>query len=244
MVESSSTSVSPISPSRVGPREVVESFLRLTVDRPDLQKARLHLSRRSVDSGVMAVTSMPPGTRYTLGAQMADELGHWIPVNVKSPVPSAGLQEMTVPVVVVQEEGEWKIDLPATMERLLGKATGAMGQALSAVGDVMAKAMDTVLTTFGSATAAGAAPPAQAAPPSPAPAAVKVPVRSAALQPAAKKSVIKKPAVKAAKKPLKKAAKRPAKKKPAAKPAKKAARKSTTKAARKSRRQTRRTPSR
>ena len=194
MVESSSTPVSPISTASVGPRKVVESFLRLTVDRPDLKKARLHLSKRSQVAD-LSVSAMPPGTLYTLGAEMADELGKWIPVNVTSPVTAAGLREMTVPMVVVQEDGQWKIDLPATMERLMGKATGAVGQVMSAVGDVMAQAMDTVLTAFGTDAPAKTAPAPNPATPAPSPApAVKAPVRQAIRNPAKKRVVAKKPA--------------------------------------------------
>ena len=45
-----------------------------------------------------------------------------------------------MPVVVVEEEGEWKIDLPATMERMLGVAASAAGEAI-ATGQALAAAL-------------------------------------------------------------------------------------------------------
>ena len=147
MVESSITQASPIS-GPPSPREVVESFLRLTVATADLQKARLHLTKRSVAAGSFEAAPVPAGSSYTLGAEEADELGRRIPVSIKSPAPSGGRgEEMTVPMIVVEEEGQWKIDLPATMERLMGgegaiaaafdRAAGAMGAALgTALGGV------------------------------------------------------------------------------------------------------------
>lgn len=143
MLDPSTTQASPISGQIPGPRDVVASFLRLTIDTPDLKKAKLHLTKRSVASGSFDAAAVPAGSTYTLGAEEADELGRRIPVSVKSPVPGGSdTQEMTVPVVVVQEEGQWKIDLPATMERLMGGVTEALG---SAVGQVMG-AMDQALT--------------------------------------------------------------------------------------------------
>ncbi|HEY4328415.1 MAG TPA: hypothetical protein VGN88_01665 [Phycisphaerae bacterium] len=218
MVESSTTPVSPISaPDPSGPRDVVASFLRLTVDTPDLKKAKLHLSKRSLDSGLVDVSSVPAGSTYTLGAQEADDLGARIPVNVKSPVPgSSTLQEMTVPVIVVQEEGEWKIDLPATMERLLGGAGQAIGEAMGQVGEVLSAAM----TGIGDAMASSFATE-----PAPTPA------------PLRKSSKPSKPVKKAPKKVAKKAAKSPAKKpikKKSLKTAKKTAKKQSRKIAKKS----------
>ena len=74
MVESSNTQASPIS-SPASPREVVAEFLRLTVDTPDLKKAKLHLTKRSVESGSFDAAAVPAGSTYTLGGEEADELG-------------------------------------------------------------------------------------------------------------------------------------------------------------------------
>jgi hypothetical protein len=215
MLESSATPVSPISTQGPGPREVVASFLRLTVDTPDLQKAKMHLTRRSAESGTFDAAAVPAGSSYTLGAEEADELGRRIPVSVKSPVPgTTDMQEMTVPVIVVQEEGEWKIDLPATMERLMGGMTSALGSAMEAVGEALSTAMSGV----GEALAAGMGGAEQM-------------VKAVAAKVKAKKGAsgrAKKPAASA----RKKAPKKPAAK--AARPAKKSARKAAKAPARKS----------
>jgi hypothetical protein len=137
MVESTTTPVSPI--SGPGPRDVVASFLNLTVDKPNLEKAKLHLTRRSVETGNFH--SVPAGTTYTLGAEEADELGRRIVVNMKSPGADGAPQEMAVPVIVVQEEGAWKVDLPATMDRMFGGAMDAMGKAVGAMGEALSTAM-------------------------------------------------------------------------------------------------------
>jgi hypothetical protein len=147
MVESSSTPVSPISGGNPGksPRQAVEGFLKYTVDTPNLEKAKLHLTKRSVASGSLDAAAVPPGSTYTLGAEEADELGRRIPVSVRSPGDGGAAQEMTVQVIVIEEEGDWKIDLPATLDRMMGGAMNAMGQmmgdALGAVGQAMSTAM-------------------------------------------------------------------------------------------------------
>ena len=207
MVESSVTQVSPIS-SQPSPREVVAAFLRLTVDTPDLQKARLHLTKRSVKSGSFEAGAVPRGSTYTLGAEEADGLGRRIAVSVKSPAAGgAGAQEMTVPVIVVEEEGQWKIDLPATMERLMGGVTEALGAAAGAMGEVLTAAMagvgDAVAEGMGGAPVAVEKVAAKAGK-------VKKAVRKA--KTAGAKKTAKKPAKKPAKKLVKKAGKKPVKK--------------------------------
>ena len=199
MVESSITQASPIS-SQPGPREVVESFLRLTVDTADLQKAKLHLTKRSVASGSFEAAPVPAGSTYTLGAEEGDRLGRRIPVSVKSLAPSGGAaEEMTVPMIVVEEEGQWKIDLPATMERLMGGMAEAMNAA-----DRAGEALTNTTSSLGEALARGYEGVTTPAPKS-------MPVK--APKAAKKAAKPKKKAVQAIK--AKKKAKAPAKKAPA-----------------------------
>jgi hypothetical protein len=225
MVESSSTQVSPIS-TQPTPREVVAAYLRLTVDTPDLQQARLHLTKRSVESGDFEIRAMPTGSTYTMGAEESDELGRRIPVNLKKPtIDGAAGEEMTVPMIVVEEEGQWKIDLPATMQRLMGndaaatmlnQAMGAMGEALTtamnAVGEVIAEGVEKVMAP---AVKSMSGKPAKTV------RSVKKVVKKAVKRvPRKVKKMAKKVSKKAPKKAAKKVAKKPAKK------AKKAAKKS------------------
>jgi hypothetical protein len=203
MVESSITQASPIS-SQPGPRDVVAAYLHLTVDSPDLQQARLHLTKRSVESGDFEVRSMPAGSRYTMGAEEADELGRRIPVSLKRPADDGRTEEeMTVPMIVVEEEGQWKIDLPATMERLMGGVGGTMDKVAGMVGDALTTAMSGV----GEALAEGLGG-AEAA-------AKGVGRKAVKIEKAVKKAVTKavtKAVAKAAKKALKKVARKKAKK--------------------------------
>ncbi len=221
MVESGVTQVSPI--SAPGPRDVVASFLRLTVDKPDFEKAKLHLSKRSAQAGGFSAGTVPAGSTYTLGAEEADELGRRIPVSMKSPAADGPAQEMTLPVVVVQEEGEWKVDLPATMDRMFGGAMDVMGKAMGAVGE----ALSTVMTGVGEALSQGMDAVESSAP------IKKAVIKEKAIVKAVKKAakkIVKKVKAKLPKKkakPAKKASKKPAKKavKKAAKPSKKPAKK-------------------
>jgi hypothetical protein len=227
MVESGSTPVSPISggnPAK-SPRQAVEGFLKYTVDTPDLEKAKLHLTRRSVASGSFDAAAVPPGSTYTLGAEEADELGKRIPVNVRSPGEGGIPQEMTVQVVVMEEEGAWKIDLPATLERMMGGAMSAVGEMMGQAFDSMSQAMSTAMTGVTQALTAGvsgkpaaqtSAPKAQRPVKKPQPAAPKPKKRAKNAARAATRSA--KPAPvrkKSAKKPARKP--KPAKKKTAAK---------------------------
>jgi hypothetical protein len=227
MVESSITQASPIS-AQPTPREVVASFLRLTVDTPDLQKARLHLTRRSVEAGDFHAGAVPAGSTYTLGAEEADDLGRRIPVSVKSPgVGDAAAQEMTVPMIVVEEEGQWKIDLPATMERLMG----GMGEAMDKVTGAMGEALTTAMSGVSAALTEGLGG-AEAA-------ATTVARKAVTIEKVVKKAMkkivkraVKKTVKKVAGKKVKKAAPK-AGKAAGKKPAKKAARKTSKKAAKK-----------
>jgi hypothetical protein len=213
MVESSVTPVSPIS-AQASPRDVVEAFLRVTVDTPDLEQARLHLTKRSVELDGVEMKAMPAGATYTLGAEEADELGRRISVSVKRPAADgAAAEEMTVPMIVVEEEGQWKIDLPATMERLMG----GMTEAMSKVGETLTA----VSSSVGEALARGFAGVTEPAPRS-APAAAVTAGKKAAKAVQKAVEAVKKMA---AKKPVKKAAAKGKKvaKKPAGKSAKKTA---------------------
>lgn len=222
MVESTATPVSPI--SGPGPRDVVASFLRLTVDQPDLEKAKLHLTRRSVESGNFQAASVPPGATYTLGAEEADELGRRITVNMKGPSPDgSGTQEMSLPVVVIQEEGAWKIDLPATMDRMFGGVMDTMGKAMGAVGEALSSAMSGVGEALSQGMEAVEASPTvkkAVAKEKEIVKAVKKAATSAFKKIKAKLPKKAKAAKQAVKKAVKKAPKKPATKKPAAKKAK------------------------
>jgi len=215
MVESTTTPVSPIS----SPRDVVASFLKLTVDKPDLEKAKLHLTRRSVESGNFHAASVPPGSTYTLGAEEADELGRRITVNMKSPGPDGTpAQEMAVPVIVIREEGEWKVDLPATMDRMFGGVMETMNKAMGAVGEALSTAMSGV----GGAISQGMGTIESSAPVKKAVAREKAMVKAVK---AAAKKVVKKVQAKLAKRAKPTTIKKPAKKAPtkvAKKPAKRA----------------------
>jgi hypothetical protein len=207
MVESTDTNVSPISTTAT-PREVVAAFLRLTVDTPDLKKARLHLTKRSLNAATPH--AVPPGSSYTLGSEETDDLGTRIPVSVTAPAPDGSAQEMIVPVIVVQEEGQWKIDLPSTMERLMTGADTATGLAES-----LTQAVAQSLTTTMSGVSEGLA---QAFNPRKKPAkkrAAKKAARNPA-KPAKKSTKNSKPAPRkpAAKKPPQKLAKKPTRKPP------------------------------
>ncbi len=223
MPNSIDTQVSPISAPEKGKaaREALAGFLRYTVDTPDWEKAKAFVSRRTAAAGDLNTAAVPAGATYTLGAEESDELGMRIAVRVKGPSIEVGGQtqdseEVTVPVVVIEEEGQWRIDLPATMERMLGGAAEAVGQAMAAMGDAMVGAVSAIQEGFAGAlgTSAGSAEPARRT--------------EAAARPkqAAKTSTKKAPPKPVKKNPAKKAAG----KKPPQKPAKKAAPKKATRA--------------
>jgi hypothetical protein len=207
MVESTDTNVSPISPAPT-PREVVASFLRLTVDTPDLKKARLHLTKRSLNAATP--NALPPGSSYTLGGEETDALGARIPVSVTTPTPDGSAQEMVVPVIVVQEDGQWKIDLPATMERLMTGTEGSPG-IMESFTQAVAESLTTTMSGVSEALAEAFNPPAKRR-------AKKRPAKKAAKaarKPSKKpKAAARKPVVKQQPKKLaKKATRKPAKKK-------------------------------
>jgi len=239
MAKSNETPVSPIADPAHGksPREALTGFLKYTVDTPDFERAKAFLSKRSASAGNIHTSALPAGATYTLGAEETDELGKRFSVKVrgaKSPA-SAAAEEMTVPMVVVEEEGEWRIDLPATMERMMGGVVSAVEQAVGAMGQLMTGAMEKVDVVLSESlgAAAGAAQPARATEAASAPRkkppakkAKKSPAKPARqagkVRPAAtKKAAAPKRVVRKAK-PAKKSVKpRPAAKKRVGKPAKK-----------------------
>src|SRR5262245_47574028 len=115
MVESSTTPVSPIAAPAKSARAAVENLLKFVIDQKDLEKARLFVTRRTREEGPLNIANIPTGASYTIGAEETDELGTRIPVTMRAPAGATGPEEMTMPLVVIEEEGSWKVDMPASL---------------------------------------------------------------------------------------------------------------------------------
>lgn len=125
--------------------------------RRDEEGMRACLTRKTLESGAFTGPNAPDAT-YVMEEPQVDGDRVILPLKV---VPEGAPPEaaMTLPCILVEEEGAWKFDLAATMERAFG---GVMETAVEQVAGAMSQAMEGVATAMQSAFgAADEAAPAQ-----------------------------------------------------------------------------------
>jgi hypothetical protein len=130
------------SPARVpaGALNALQKFLDAG-QRRDESAMKACLSRRTLESGQFD-NSGPEGVRFEFGEGCMEGENALIPLKmipIDGPADAPPVMEM--PCVMVQEDGQWKLDLPATMERMMG---GGLGAAMEQVATVMTTAMEGV----------------------------------------------------------------------------------------------------
>ena len=130
--------------------EVLGAFLDAS-HRNDMAGMTGCLTRQSRESG--QPLSPPEGLRFAIGESHMEGVQAVItikgfPLDGPADAPPA----MELPCLLVQEEGLWKIDISATMERMMGQLTDAMQQ----VAQGMGKAMEQVGQAISTALSGGA----------------------------------------------------------------------------------------
>jgi hypothetical protein len=139
-----------MSQSQVPPEAIktLQNFLdaSLRKDKPAMEAL---LTKQSLASGTFNGQG-PEGLRLVMGEAKME--GDKALINVKGfplEAPEAGEPAMTMPCLLVQEDGHWKFDLMATMERMLGgsletvmtQLAEGMGQAMEGIGQALSEAM-------------------------------------------------------------------------------------------------------
>ena len=118
---------------------VLRRFLDASASR-DIEAMKGCLTRKSVESGQFH--NAPEGVRFEMGEPVEEGELVVIPVEGIPTDPNApAAAAMTLPCVMVIEEGVWRFDLLQTMDRLFG---GSMQQAVEQVASAMSQAVEGV----------------------------------------------------------------------------------------------------
>lgn len=131
------------SPGDAGPKGVVAGFL-VAVAARDEERAKGFLTEKS-RRGFHAKDAPVGDGSARIGEPEAEADATLVPAVLEAP---EGTQEM--PFVLVEEDGEPRIDLDRTMKRLMGfspeemmrEMGGALADGMEAIGDGISKAMD------------------------------------------------------------------------------------------------------
>jgi hypothetical protein len=132
----------------------VKRFLTYVVDKPDEAKAKAQLSKATLESGSFELPSTMAGAKYTIAEPRLEAGQLWIPVDLSGTDGEGTPQKMTVPFALVQEDGQWKLDMMRTIEKLMGgmegvvdKMVDAVGQVMEGVGDALAAGLQSVASS-------------------------------------------------------------------------------------------------
>lgn len=130
--------------------------------RQDEKTMRACLTRKTLESDQFDPSSSPQGARFMfkeshMEGDQAVILVRALPQDAQDDAPSL----MDMPCIMVQEDGEWKLDLVATIDRLMGGFEAALGQAAGAIGSAMEGIGHAVGDALGQAFGSPAAQPPQ-----------------------------------------------------------------------------------
>lgn len=124
-------------------------------NRKDIEGMKRCLSKQSLESGSFHGES-PELARYQIGEPLEEEGVLLVPASLVAKNPPPGQPaSMLMPFVVVPEAGEWKIDLPKTMDRMFGgsleklaeQMAGAMRTAMEGVSTALAEGLGKALNS-------------------------------------------------------------------------------------------------
>jgi len=133
---------------------VLKSFLD-AMQRSDMAGMTACITRKSLESAQFS--GPPEGVRFVMGdGQMEDGQAIIMLKGYPLDAPADGEPMMQMPTVLVQEDGQWKVDINATTDRMMG---GAMQDAMEQIADGMSQAVDAVgaamSDAFGGSTPSG-----------------------------------------------------------------------------------------
>ena len=128
--------------------QVLKNFLA-AAERKDEPAMKACLSRRTLESGTFN-NAGPEGVNFILGEATLEGDKVVIPlrgVPIGGPADAAAVMEL--PCLMVKEEGQWKFDLSASVERMMGGSletvvetlTTAMAGAMEGIGKAMTEGL-------------------------------------------------------------------------------------------------------
>lgn len=134
-----------MSPSVASAEKVLRRFLEAGMAR-DEPAMRACLNKASREAGKFDPSSgPPPGTELSFG-EATEESADAIVI----PVLAGPGREPMLRCVVVREEGDWKVDLATTIDRMMGGMMEQVGQAVGTAVEAMGQALGDALTaSFG-----------------------------------------------------------------------------------------------
>jgi hypothetical protein len=143
--------------------QVLQRFLDAG-QRHDESAMKACLSRRTLESGQFD-NSGPQGVRFEMGEGQMEGDGALIPLKlIPLDAPADAPPAMVMPCVMLNEDGQWKLDLPATMERMMGGGIeAAMEQAATVISTAMEGVGQALAEGFGEMSVGGSTAPTPAA---------------------------------------------------------------------------------
>lgn len=115
--------------------------------RHDEEAMRACVTRATVESGSMNASGGPEGMRFVLDEQHRE--GDVVVIRARAfplDAPEGAEPALEMACLMVQEDGQWKLDLMATMERMLG---GNLDEAMGQMADGLSQAMEGVGEAIG-----------------------------------------------------------------------------------------------
>ncbi len=144
--------------------KVLQAFLDAG-ERKDEAAMRACLSRSTLESGKFNPDASPQGARFVFGQSCMEGEAALVQVKIlPQGAPDDAEPMMNLPCIIVQEDGAWKLDLNASLERMfaggeldkvLTDMTEAVGNAMKGIGEAMG---DALTEAFGGDGSAGEAP--------------------------------------------------------------------------------------
>jgi hypothetical protein len=132
---------------------VVKQFLTHTIDQPDEEKAKALLTAECLAAGTFHMSPEVAGAKYTIAEPLVEGNQIWVPVEI-----SGSGQTLTIPLAPVQENGQWKLDMTRTVQKMMGGMEAVVEQMAQTVGQAMEGVGQAIADGFqqlGSAAASG-----------------------------------------------------------------------------------------
>lgn len=124
-------------PDFAEPRHVLQAFLDAGT-RGDLATMQACVTRETLGSGKLDPSSAPEGMGFVMDEPRQDGDRVVIPIRAYPiGMPAEGQPAFAMNCFMVQEDGQWKFDLPKSAEGMMAGLEAAMGEIASAMGKAM-----------------------------------------------------------------------------------------------------------
>lgn len=124
-------------PDFAEPKRVLQAFLDAGT-RGDLPTMQACVTRQTLGSGKLDASAAPEGMGFVMDEPRQDGDRVVIPIRAYPiGMPAEGQPAFAMNCFMVQEDGQWKFDLPKSAEGMMAGLEAAMGEIASAMGKAM-----------------------------------------------------------------------------------------------------------